>query len=157
DVGATNTQLALFMVALGLGMGCLMQTTMLIAQNSADQKDLGVASSTVTLFRSVGGSFGVALFGTIFARHFESDVAASLGPEAAAQLARGGGQVDPHVVAALPEPIRFAIYDAIASSLATVFVWAIPFAAVVAILAALIREVALRGHTDVETARADAA
>jgi EmrB/QacA subfamily drug resistance transporter len=151
DVATTRTQLALFMVALGLGMGCLMQTTMLIAQNSVAQKDLGVASSTATLFRSIGGSFGVALFGTIFARRFESSVARSLGPEAAAQLARGGGQVDPQVVAALPDPVRFAIYDGIASSLGTVFAWAIPFAALVAVLAVLIREVALRGHDDLIT------
>lgn len=148
DVGTTRTQLALFMVALGVGMGCLMQTTMLIAQNSAAQKDLGVASSTSTLFRSIGGSFGVALFGTIFARHFESSVAQSLGPEAAAQLARGGGQVDPQVVAELPDPVRFAIFDGIASSMATVFTWAIPFAALVAVLAFFLREVALRGHDD---------
>ena len=151
DVATTRTQLASFMVALGLGMGCLMQTAMLIAQNSVDQKNLGVASSSVTLFRSIGGSFGVALFGTIFARHFASSVAASLGPEAASQLASGGGQVDPQVVAALPDPVKFAIYDGIASSLATVFVWAIPFAALVAVLAVLIREVALRGHDDLTT------
>ena len=44
--------------------------------------------------------------------------------------------------------LKLAIYDGIASSLATVFVWAIPFAAVVAILAVFIREVALRSHND---------
>jgi EmrB/QacA subfamily drug resistance transporter len=148
DVFTTKTQLALFMSALGLGMGFLMQTTMLIAQNSVEQKDLGVASSTATFFRSIGGSFGVALFGTIFVRRFESELSSSLGPQAAAEIASSGGQVDPTAVAALPEPVRFAIYDGIASSLATVFVWAIPFAAVVAVLALFIREVRLRGHDD---------
>jgi EmrB/QacA subfamily drug resistance transporter len=148
DVNTTKTELALYMVVFGLGMGCLMQTTMLIAQNSVEQKDLGVASSTATLFRSIGGSFGVALFGTIFARHFTSDLTATLGPQAAEQFAHGGGQIDPRVVAVLPESIRFAVLDGIASSLATVFVWAIPFAALVAILAVFIREVALRGHDD---------
>ena len=58
---------SLYMVVLGLGMGFLMQTTMLIAQNSVEQKDLGVASSAATFFRSIGGSFGVSLFGAIFA------------------------------------------------------------------------------------------
>ena len=56
------------MVVLGVGMGFLMQTTMLIAQNSVEQKDLGVASSAATFFRSIGGSFGVSLFGAIFVR-----------------------------------------------------------------------------------------
>ena len=55
------------------------------------------------------------------------------------------------MVAALPDPVRFAIYDGIASSLGTVFAWAIPFAALVAVLAVLIREVALRGHDDLIT------
>jgi hypothetical protein len=107
-----------------------------------------VASSTATFFRSIGGSFGVALFGTIFVRRFESELSSSLGPQAASQIASNGGQVDPTAVAALPEPVRFALFDGIASSLSTVFLWAIPFAAVVAILAVFIREVKLRGHDD---------
>jgi EmrB/QacA subfamily drug resistance transporter len=148
DVETSKAELALFMVALGLGMGFLMQTTMLIAQNSVAQRDLGVASSTATLFRSIGGSFGVALFGTIFARQFESSVASALGPEAAAEIASGGGQVDPHAVAAMPGPIKLAIFEGISTSLSTVFLWAIPFAAVVAVLAFFIQEVRLRGHDD---------
>ena len=56
----------MFIAVLGLGMGFLMQTTMLIAQNSVEQKDLGVASSASTFFRSIGGSFGVSLFGAVF-------------------------------------------------------------------------------------------
>ena len=78
-----------------LGMGFLMQTTMLIAQNSVEQKDLGVASSAATFFRSIGGSFGVSLFGAIFVRHArQRPDRRRLGP-AAAKLTGGGGQVDP--------------------------------------------------------------
>ena len=85
---------ALFMVVLGLGMGFLMQTTMLIAQNSVEQKDLGVASSAATFFRSIGGSFGVALFGAIFIRTLNGDLRQSArrrprpsrSPAAAAQV-----------------------------------------------------------------------
>ena len=71
DADTTKLQLALFMVVLGIGMGFLMQTTMLIAQNSVEQQDLGVASSAATFFRSIGGSFGVALFGAIFVRQLQ--------------------------------------------------------------------------------------
>ncbi|SCK58621.1 drug resistance transporter, EmrB/QacA subfamily [Streptomyces sp. WMMB 714] len=67
DVGTSRTTSALYMVVLGAGMGFLMQLTMLIAQNSVELKDMGVASSTTTLFRTIGGSFGVALMGTLFA------------------------------------------------------------------------------------------
>jgi EmrB/QacA subfamily drug resistance transporter len=148
DVGTSKLQLALFMAALGFGMGFLMQTTMLIAQNSVEQKDLGVASSTATFFRSIGGSFGVALFGTIFVRHLENDLASTLGPAAAEQMTSGGGQVDPSKLGGLPLPLKAALFEGIASSLATVFVWAIPFAAVVAVLALFIKEIKLRGHDD---------
>ncbi len=148
DVGTTKLQLSLFMAALGLGMGFLMQTTMLIAQNSVEQKDLGVASSTATFFRSIGGSFGVSLFGTIFVRNLENDLASKLGPAAAEQMTSGGGQVDPSKLGGLPLPLKAALFEGIASSLATVFLWAIPFAALVAVLALFIREIKLRGHDD---------
>lgn len=155
DINTSKTQLALMMAVLGIGMGGLMQTTLLIAQNSVEQKDMGVASSAATFFRSIGGSFGVALFGTIFVRRFTDEVSASLGPEAARQISSGGGQVDPHAVAALPAPVRDAIYHGIASGLGGIFMWAIPFAAAVAVLAIFIREIALRGHDDAREVRED--
>lgn len=146
DVDTTKTQLALFMAVLGLGMGFLMQTTMLIAQNSVEQKDLGVASSAATFFRSIGGSFGVSLFGTIFVRHLHSDVSSRLGADAASRITSGGGQVDPTTLHLMPPAIKEAVFHGIASSLSTVFVWAIPFAAVVAVLALFIKEIPLRGE-----------
>ena len=95
-------------------MGFLMQTTMLIAQNSVEQKDIGVASSAATFFRSIGGSFGVSLFGTIFIRTLTSvDLRASVRP-AAAKLTGGGGQVDPSAArpaAKLPLPVLSGIAD----------------------------------------------
>jgi EmrB/QacA subfamily drug resistance transporter len=148
DVSTTKVQLALMMTALGMGMGALMQTTMLIAQNSVEQKDLGVASSTATFFRSIGGSFGVSLFGTIFVRSLQDDVSARLGSAAADQITSHGGQVDPTALQAMPAPIKDALFNGIAGGLSTVFVWAIPFALAVALLALFIKEVPLRGHDD---------
>jgi EmrB/QacA subfamily drug resistance transporter len=149
DVHTTKTQLALMMAVLGLGMGGLMQTTLLIAQNSVDRKDMGVASSAATFFRSIGGSFGVALFGTIFLRRLEGDVASSLGPDAARAIVSGGaGQMDPHKIATLPAPVKDAIYHGIATGLSSIFVWAIPLTAAVFALALFIKEVKLRGHED---------
>jgi len=148
DVHTTKLQLALFMTALGMGMGALMQTTMLIAQNSVDQKDLGVASSTATFFRSIGGSFGVSLFGTVFVRRLHDSIADRLGPAAADQVTSHGGQVDPTALQAMPAPIKDALFNGIAGGLSTVFLWAIPFAVAVALLAVFIKEVPLRGHDD---------
>lgn len=156
DVNTSKFQLALFMAVLGLGMGFLMQTTMLIAQNSVEQKDLGVASSSATFFRSIGGSFGVSLFGTIFVRKLEDDLTSQLGPAAASKALSGGGQVDPSTLAALPDAMKLPFFHGIASGLAEVFIWAIPFAAVVAVLAWFIKEIPLRGHDDEPPADAEA-
>jgi EmrB/QacA subfamily drug resistance transporter len=146
DVATTKTQLALFMAVLGLGMGFLMQTTMLIAQNSVEQKDLGVASSAATFFRSIGGSFGVSLFGTIFVRHLHTDVSGRLGTAAADQITKGGGQINPAQLHNMPAVLRDGLFHGIASSLSTVFIWAIPFSLAIAILALFIKEIPLRGE-----------
>jgi MFS family permease len=142
DVHTSKVELAFFMVVLGAGMGFLMQTTMLIAQNSVEQKDLGVASSTATFFRSIGGSFGVSLFGTIFIRTFNNDLTKSFGPHAANMP---NGQVDPVALKALPDAIRVPLLDALAHGLGTVFLWAIPFAVLIAVVAVFIKHVTLRG------------
>jgi len=148
DVHTTKLELALYMIVLGVGMGSLMQTTMLIAQNSVEQRDLGVASSSATFFRSIGGSFGVSLFGTIFVRTLHDDIAAQRGPEVADQITSGGGQVDPSMLQSMPAPIKSALFEGIAGGLSTVFLWAIPFAVAVALLAIFIKEVPLRGSVD---------
>jgi EmrB/QacA subfamily drug resistance transporter len=148
DIRTSQLQLALFMVVLGAGMGFLMQMTMLIAQNSVEQKDLGVASSTATFFRSIGGSFGVALFGTIFVRRLHDDLATSLGPAVADRMTTGGGQVDPARLGEMPAPLRESLLHGIATALAEVFFWSVPVAAVVAVLALFIRQVTLRGEGD---------
>src|SRR4051794_10159894 len=144
DVNTTKTQLALFMVVLGMGMGCLMQTTMLIAQNSVEQKDLGVASSAATFFRSIGGSFGVSLFGTLFVRSLDNDLTRQLGPGAVA-LTNGSGQVDPSKLGAMPAAIKLPLFHGIATGLSDVFLYAIPFVALIAVLALFVKEIPLRG------------
>ena len=55
-----------FMAVVGLGIGLVMQVLVLAVQNAVDAKDLGVATSASTFFRSMGGAFGVAIFGSIF-------------------------------------------------------------------------------------------
>ena len=67
-ISTTKTTSAIYYVVLGLGMGFLMQMVSLIAQNSVQQKDMGVASSARMFFQQIGGSLGVAAFGAVFAR-----------------------------------------------------------------------------------------
>ena len=101
------------MLLLGLGLGMVMQVLVLAAQNAVDYEHLGVATSGVTLFRSIGGSVGVALFGGIFAY--------------ALQLHLGAGGTlanappNPEMIAALPETVRASYVAAYAAALNPVF------------------------------------
>ncbi|GGO54967.1 MFS transporter [Streptomyces daqingensis] len=147
DVGTSRTTSALYMVVLGAGMGFLMQLTMLIAQNSVDLKDIGVASSTTTLFRTIGGSFGVALMGTLFAdrvRETMTEKAAAAGAPAGA-----GGEVPAQLDAAslerLPASVREIYEHAVADGTHTVFLIAAATALICFAASWWIKEVPLKG------------
>jgi len=146
-VTTSKTMTALFMLVLGTGMGFLMQTTMLISQNSVEQKDLGVASSTATFFRSIGGSFGVSLFGAIFNRVLTDDIASRLGPKAATAISSGGqlAGLTPDKLRAMPPDAVSALLHAIATGTSSVFFWAIFITVLIPVAAVLIRHVPLRG------------
>jgi EmrB/QacA subfamily drug resistance transporter len=145
DVNTTTFQTGVFIAVLGLGMGFLMQTTMLIAQNSVEQRDLGVASSASTFFRSIGGSFGISLFGAIFNNHLTASLTEKIGPQAAAAVTAGGGQMNTAALDQLPPQIKDGFLESLAGSISSVFGWAVLFAVVVPVLAFFIKEIPLRG------------
>jgi EmrB/QacA subfamily drug resistance transporter len=147
DIDTSKLTLSLMMVVLGAGMGFLMQTTMLISQNSVEQKDLGVASSAATFFRSIGGSFGVSLFGAIFNHSLKSDISKTLPGAAGSQLTSGGSAagLTQDKLAALPDNVRHALLHGIATATGSVFFWAIFVAVLVPIMAIFIKQVTLRG------------
>src|SRR6185369_4804938 len=111
-----------WMAVLGAGMGFLMQITMLIAQNSVEMKDMGVGSSSSTLFRTIGGSFGVALFGAIFTHQVQNTMTDRLGG-AAEGAASGSAQLDPAGLAKLAPPVKDAYLHAVAGGTHHVFLW----------------------------------
>src|SRR5206468_8035958 len=78
EVGTSTLVAGAYMLVLGLGLGLVMQVLVLAAQNAVDYKYLGVASSGSTLFRQIGGSIGVALFGAVFANQLASNLATKL-------------------------------------------------------------------------------
>jgi EmrB/QacA subfamily drug resistance transporter len=156
-IDTPSWQTGVYIAVLGLGMGFLMQTTMLIAQNSVEQKDLGVSSSATTFFRSIGGSFGVSLFGAIFNNHLLSNLTDRFGPAAAAQVAKGGTQMNPAALARMPDAMRGGLLESLASSISGVFLWAIAFAVVVPILAVFIKEIPLRDGNSVAKAKEEEA
>src|SRR5580658_7328583 len=126
---------------LGIGMGFLMQITSVIVQNSVHPRDIGVASSSRAFFQQIGGSIGVALFGAVFARRLTESMTKSL---PGVHLNAAGGQLDPVTVNHLPAPVKHDVFFAIAHAIDGVFVWAVPAAILVFILAWFIKEVPLR-------------
>ena len=146
-VGTSRLTSALFYVVLGLGMGFLMQMVSLIAQNSVEQKDMGVASSARMFFQQIGGSLGVAAFGALFARQLTTSLGAATsraGP--GVHISASGGQLNPATVNSLPALVRHDVFAAIADAIQHVFIWALPAAVVIFVLAWFIKEVPLRGR-----------
>ena len=144
-LGVTTSRLdtGIDYVVLGLGMGCLMQMMSLIAQNSVDLRDQGVASSARMFFQQMGGSLGVAAFGAIFARKLTESMG-SLAASAGAQF--NASSLDPATVTNLPPAVREVVYAGIAHAVQTVFLWVTPASVIVFLLALLIKEVPLRGR-----------
>ena len=80
---------AIGMVLVGLGLGQLMQTTMVASQNAVEAKDIGVATSSATFFRQMGGTLGVAIFMSIlFSQVTDKITEAFKTPEVAAGIAQ---------------------------------------------------------------------
>ena len=135
DEGTSRVTSSGYMIVLGIGLGLLMQVTILIAQNSVEPKDMGVASSTSMFFRTIGGSFGVALFGAIFNRRLQD----SLGGAAA------GRRLDPATIGQLPASARATVAHAVSHATQGVFLYAAAVAVLAFVLAWAIRAVPLRG------------
>jgi len=150
DVGTTKTTSAIYYVVLGLGMGFLMQMVSLIAQNSVQQKDMGVASSARMFFQQIGGSLGVAAFGAIFARRLTASLAAAAG--SGVHVSASGGQLNPATVDSLPAAVKHDVFFAITHAIQGVFIWAVPAAALIFVLAWFIKEVPLRGRAPADQA-----
>jgi EmrB/QacA subfamily drug resistance transporter len=136
------------MVVFGLGIGLTMQVLTIATQNNVDYADLGVATSGVTYFRSIGGSFGASIFGTILNNDLSSKVTASLhngtlSPKFPVTQILG----DPTSVNKLPPPIRDPFLHLYATSCARVFLIVAPIALLGFLLALFLREVPLRAAT----------
>ena len=140
-LGVTTTRLetSLDYVVLGLGLGFLMQMVSLIAQNSVELRDMGVASSARMFFQQMGGSLGVAAFGALFASRLNSAMSGAGG-----KFHASGGSLDPATVNSLPAAVRHDVFYGIAHAVQGVFVWVTPAAVIVFALALLIKEVPLR-------------
>ncbi len=153
DESTPGWVMALFMLVFGIGLGCVMQVLVLAVQNSVGYKDLGTATASANFFRSIGGSFGVAVFGAVYANVLPTRIHANLG---AAVPTKGVGGLTPAVLQTLPLPVQHGLILSISESIQTVFLYAVPFGVIAFGLSWLLPEVELRatlrvGRDPVET------
>ncbi len=141
-VGTAPLLASTYMLVVGVGIGLVMQVLVLVVQNDARPEDMGVATSTATFFRSVGGSFGVAIFGAIFASGLTAQLA-KLPPSLTAHLG-GGVHLNPEQVRKLPPAVHDVFLQAFAHSLHGVFLWGMAIAVIPFGLSWLLKEVPLR-------------
>jgi EmrB/QacA subfamily drug resistance transporter len=125
----TSTALdALYMLVLGMGIGGVMQVLVIIVQNGVPHSELGVATSGATFFRSIGGSFGTAIFGAIFSNVLVGNLAKHLH---GVSLPSGFSSADatPALLSKLPAAVHAGFVSGYAESIQTVFLVAVPIAA----------------------------
>jgi hypothetical protein len=133
---------SVFLFVLGAGIGLIMQILTLIVQNTAEYRDLGTATSGVTFFRTLGGSFGAAVLGSIYS----NNLASSLPPALIESGVPPDTATNPEELWALPVEMRAPVVEAYADSLHNVFLWAVPVAILALVVAFFLPQVTLRGR-----------
>ncbi|HVX46076.1 MAG TPA: MDR family MFS transporter [Mycobacteriales bacterium] len=149
DAGTGTALESLYMFILGLGVGSSMQVLTIVVQNTVAYHELGSATSGVTFFRTLGSSFGTAIFGTLYTSQLEPNIADALAKSPGVPPAAA---LDPHALHSLPGSRIGPIVAAYADTLDFVFRWAVPVALVGFAAAWLLKQVPMR-----DSARAGAA
>jgi EmrB/QacA subfamily drug resistance transporter len=131
DASSSRTESGVYMVVCGIGLGLTMQLIVLASQNAVPVADLGVATSAVNFFRSIGGSVGVALFGALFNSRLHDALS-------------GAEALRPEQVQALPDAARAVYVADFADALTATFAFSVPLLLVAVALAVAQRELPLR-------------
>ncbi|QNE77681.1 DHA2 family efflux MFS transporter permease subunit [Streptomyces finlayi] len=146
DETSSTWEMSVGFFVFGAGLGLVMQVLVLVVQNAVGYEDLGVATSGATFFRSIGASFGVAIFGTVFTNRLTGKLDAALSGRSlppgvdAERLA-----ADPRAIGALPAELRPSILGAYSTSITDVFLYAVPVVLIAFVFALFLREDKLRG------------
>jgi EmrB/QacA subfamily drug resistance transporter len=153
-VDAPYSQIAIGMLVLGAGLGNVMQVLVLAVQNTIDPKEMGAATSASTFFRSIGGSFGTAAFGAIWAARLSAELAAAV-PAGSSVPAIDHAAASLSNIQALPPEAQDIVLGAFARAMDTTFLIAVPFMLVAFALSLVLPEVRLRKTQDTEHVLAD--
>jgi hypothetical protein len=142
-----------YMLVVGLGVGMTLQVLVVAVQNAVPYSQLGVATSTATFFRSIGGTIGVSALGAVLSSRLLSQLS-SHATKAQLSLLKGGSiTANPAQIDRLPPGQRAMVIAAFSHALGDVFLVAAPCAAVAFVLSLMMKEIPLR--TTSQMSRAD--
>ncbi|KFF58780.1 multidrug MFS transporter [Cryobacterium sp. MLB-32] len=147
-----------YMFVLGAGLGSLMQNLVLVVQNAIDVKNLGVATSGITFFRSLGGTVGVSVLGSVLGTVVADGIRRGIGTldparQITANDALGSGTI-PNL-SELPGAIRVVVESAYGSGAGTVFLLGAPLAVITLVMVCLLPNIPLGGKTAIARAHAE--
>ena len=154
--------LSLFAILVGAGLGLSMQTIVIALQNDVEFKDMGVATSANTFFRTLGGAFGTALFGTIFANRVANYLQENFAKLAQTQPQAMAGitpeqiksiTTNTSVINQFPPAVQQSVLDSFVSAFHVVFISAAPFTLTGFVLALFLVEKPLRTSQEHHAAR----
>jgi MFS family permease len=159
-------QISIYAILVGAGLGLSMQTIVIALQNAVEFKDMGVATSSNTFFRSLGSVFGTAMFGSILTNrvvHYMASGFGDLGKTNPGALEGFDNSklaaltTNTAVLKTFPPVIKQTALEAFVNSFHIVFYAAAPITALGLLLAFMLRETPLRTNQDYAAAREDAA
>jgi len=154
-VGTSRLTSSLYMVVLGLGIGMIIQVMVLAVQNAVEHRDLGTATATETFSRSMGGAFGVAVFGAILTNRLAHNLRQLLPPGTNLHgVSANSIAASPAAIRALPAAVQHAVILALSRSIHVVFLLAVPLALAAFGVTWFLRENPLRetAHIGIEVA-----
>lgn len=154
DAGTNTLVGSLLTAVIGLGVGCLVQNTVVITMNSVEIRDMGAGTGANTLARLIGGSLGVALLGSLFSNRLEDTLADRLGPGGTGKGGGASGDLTPELLRKLPQTVQDAFGDAVTNGLHVVAIGGAVVGVLTFAVAWFIREVPLRDTN--ETSAKDA-
>ena len=158
--------LSIYAIMVGAGLGLSMQTIVIALQNSVDFQDMGIATSSNTFFRSLGGAFGTAIFGTIFsnriAYYLQDNIASlqSTDPQSLAGFDPAKLEqitTNTSIITTLPPTIRDTVLHSFAQTFHVVFLAAAPITFIGFVLAFFLKEKPLQSSTAHHAAKSEAA
>ncbi|WP_420836959.1 MDR family MFS transporter [Agromyces badenianii] len=146
------------MFVLGAGVGMVMQNLVLVVQNTTAVKNMGVATSAVTFFRSLGGTIGVSVMGSILGTAVAENIKtgiAGLPPEQQAEAVQSLGSGSIPQISALPDFMRVVVESAYGTGVGNVFLAAVPLAIITLIAVIFLPNADLGTQSAIQRAKAE--